>query len=112
MFKLLPGPQPKALQNKDSGDNKKKGDSQSPPKHARLTLAQTITETADGFDSVAGLAQFLAQPANVSMDGSGINHAFITADVAQQAIPLLHPAAPLNQRAQQFVLETGEMNDV
>src|SRR6266481_5048269 len=111
MFKLLPGSQPKALQNKSSGDDKKKGNSQSPPKHARLTFAQTIAETADGFDSVAGLAQFLAQPANVSIDGSGINHAFITPDVAQQSIPLLHPAAPLNKSAQQFVFETGEMND-
>src|SRR5207244_7091900 len=83
----------------------------SPPKHARLTFAQTIAETANGFDSVAGLAQFLAQPANVSIDGAGIDHAFITPDVAQQAIPFLHPAAPLNKSAQQFVFETGEMND-
>src|SRR6266481_9020352 len=111
MFKLLPGSQPEALQNKDSGDNKKKGDSESPPKHARLTFAQTIAETADGFDSVAGLAQLLAQPANVSIDGAGINLAFITPDVAKQAVPLLHPAAPLNKSAQQFVFETGEMND-
>src|SRR5207244_10105296 len=111
MLKLPPGPKVKALQNKSSGDDKKKGNSQSPPKHARLTFAQTIAETADGFDSVAGLAQFLAQPANVSIDGSGIDHAFITPDVAQQAIPLLHPAAPLNKSAQQFVFETGKMND-
>src|SRR6266513_5275367 len=112
MLKLLPGPQVKALQKKGSGDNKKEGDDcKSPPKHARLIFAQTIAETADSFDSVAGLAQFLAQPANVSIDGSGINHAFITPDVAQQAIPFLHPAAPLNKSAQQFVFETGEMND-
>ena len=47
----------------------------------------------------------------MSIDGSGIDHAFITPDVAQQAIPFLHPAAPLNKSAQQFVFETGEMND-
>src|ERR1700745_2801067 len=111
MLKLPPGPKVKALQNKGSGDDKKKGNSQSPPKHARLTFAQTIAETANGFDSVAGLAQLLAQPANMSINGAGINHAFITPDVAKQAIPLLHPAAPLNKSAQQFVLETGEMND-
>src|SRR5881275_3361474 len=111
MLKLLPGPQVKTLQHKASGDDKKKGNSKSPPKHARLTFAQTIAETADGFDSVAGLTQFLAQPANVSIDGSRINHAIITPDVAKQAIPLLHPAAPLNKSAQQFVFETGEMND-
>src|SRR6478672_10596941 len=111
MLKLPPGPKVEALQNKSNGDDKKKGNSQSPPKHARLTFAQTIAETADGFDSVAGLAQFFAQPANVSIDGSGINHAFITPDVAKKAIPFLHPAAPLNKSAQQFVFETGEMND-
>src|ERR1700720_1708162 len=111
MLKLPPGPKVKALQNISSGDDKKKGNSQSPPKHARLTFAQTIAETADGFDSVAGLAQFLAQPADVSIDGAGIDHAFITPNVAQQAVPLLHPAAPLNKSAQQFVFETGKMND-
>src|SRR5256886_16879050 len=108
MLKLPPGPKLNALQNKSSGHDKKKGNSQSPPKHARLTFAQTIAETADGFDSVAGLTQFLAQPANVSIDGSRINHAFITPDVAKQAIPLLHPAAPWDQRAQQLVFETCE----
>src|SRR2546423_15267983 len=111
MLKLPPGTLVKALQNKGSGDDKKKGDSKSPPRHARLILAQTIAETADGFDSVAGLAQLFAQPTDVSIDGAGINHAFITPDVAEQAVPLLHPAAPLNQSAQQFVFETGEMND-
>src|SRR4029077_13670873 len=69
-------------------------------------------ETADSFDSVPSLAQLLAQPPDVSVDGAGINHAFITPDVAKQAVPLLHPAAPLNKSAQQLVLETGEMNDV
>src|SRR5256886_17237178 len=98
MLKLPPGPKVKALQNKSSGDNKKKGDSQSPPKHARLTFAQTIAETADGFDSVAGLTQFLAQPANVSIDGSRINHAFITPDRAHGAIRLLPPAPPCSER--------------
>src|SRR5256886_16761736 len=112
MLKPPPGPKVKAMQNKGSGDDKKKGNSENPPKHARLTFAQTIAETADGFDSVAGLTQFLAQPANVSIDGSRINHAFITPDVAKQAIPILHPAAPLNKTAQQFVFETGQMNDI
>ena len=97
MLKLPPGPQVKALQNISSGDDKKKANSESPPKHARLAFAQTIAETTDSFDSVASLAQLLAQPADVSIDGAGIDHAFITPDVAEQAIPLLHPAAPLHQ---------------
>src|SRR6267378_4051557 len=111
MLKLPPGPKVKALQNKGGGGDKKKGNSQSPPKHARLTFAQTIAETADSFDSVASLAQLLAQPANVSIDRAGIDHAFITPNVAEQAVPLLHPTAPLNKSAQQFVFETGKMND-
>src|SRR6476620_6617223 len=110
MLKLPPGPKVKALQNKGSGDEKKKGDCQSPPKHARLIFAQTIAETTDSFDSVAGPAQLFAQPANVRVDGAGIDHAFITQNVAQQTVPLLHPAAPLNKSAQQFVFETGKMN--
>src|SRR5436190_13919597 len=111
MLKLLPGTQVKALQKKGSGENKKKCDCNNPPMHARLTFAQTIAKTADSFDSVASLAQFLAQPANMGIDGAGIDHAFITPDVAKQAVPLLHPAAPLHKSAQQFVFETGEMND-
>src|SRR5207302_2950763 len=96
---------------KGSGDDNKNPNSNDPPKHARLAFAQTIAETTDSFDSVASLAQLLAQPANVSIDGAGINHAFITPDVAKQAVPLLHPAAPLHKSAQQFVFETGKMND-
>src|SRR5438477_10541732 len=110
MFKLLPGTQVKALQKEGSGDDKKKCYCNNPPMHARLTFAQTIAKTADSFDSVASLAQFLAQPADVGIDGAGIDHAFVTPDVAEQAVPLLHPAAPLHQSAQQFVLEAGEMN--
>src|SRR6184192_1153019 len=105
MLKLLPGTQVKALQKKDSSDDKKKCDCNNPPMHARLTFAQTIAKTADSFDSVASLAQFLAQPADV-----GIDHAFVTPDIAEQAVPLLHPTAPLHQGTQQFVLEAGEMN--
>src|SRR5213595_1438328 len=111
MLKLLPGTQVKALQKKDSSDDKKKCDYNNPPMHARLTFAQTIAKTADSFDSVASLAQFLAQPADVGIDGASIDHAFVTPDIAEQAVPLLHPAAPLHQSAQQFVLEAGEMND-
>src|SRR5437660_757528 len=111
MLKLLPGSQPKALHVKGGSDDKKKCDCNNPPMHARLTFAQTITETTDSFDSVASLAQLLAQPADVSIDGAGIDDAFITPDVAEQAVPLLHPAAPLNKSAQQFVFEPGEMND-
>src|SRR2546430_14642703 len=111
MLKLPPGPKLNALQNKSSGHDKKKGNSQSPPKHARLTFAQTIAETADGFDSIAGLAQFLTQPADVGVDGAGIDHTFITPDVAEQTVAFLDAAAPLHQRAQQFVLEAREMND-
>src|SRR6266480_2915879 len=110
MVKLLPGSQPTALQVKGSGDDNKQSNSNNPPKHARLAFAQTIAETADSFDSVASLAQFLAQPADVGIDRAGIDHAFVTPDVAEQAVPLLHPAAPLHQSAQQFVLEAGEMN--
>src|SRR5438132_376397 len=111
MLKLLPGSQPKALQVKGSGDENKKSNSNNPPKHARLGFAQTIAETTDSFDSVASLAQLLAQAADMSIDGAGIDHAFITPDVAEQAVALLHPTAPLHQSAQQFVLEAGEMND-
>src|SRR5207244_11987565 len=110
MLKLLPGTQVKALQKKDCSDDEKKCDCNNPPMHARLTFAQTIAKTADSFDSVASLAQFLAQPADVGIDGAGIDHAFVTPDVAEQAVPLLHPAAPLHQGMQQFVFETGEMN--
>src|SRR5438132_14350527 len=110
MLKLLPGTQVKALQKKDCSDDEKKCDCNNPPMHARLTFAQTIAKTADSFDSVASLAQFLAQPADVGIDGAGIDHAFITPDVTEQAVPLLHPAAPLHQSTQQFVLEAGEMN--
>src|SRR5437868_12408479 len=110
MFKLLPGTQVKALQKEGSGDDKKKCYCNNPPMHARLTFAQTIAKTADSFDSVASLAQFLAQPANMRIDGAGINYAFITPDVAEEAISLLHPAAPLHQSAEQLVLEASEMN--
>src|SRR5439155_134154 len=110
MLKLLPGTQVKALQKKDSSDDKKKCDCNNPPMHARLTFAQTIAKTADSFDGVASLAQFFAQPADVGIDGTGIDHAFVTPDIAEQAVPLLHPAAPLHQSTQQFVLEAGEVN--
>src|SRR5439155_22911213 len=110
MLKHLPRAQPKPLHVKGSGDDKKKCDCNNPPMHARLTFAQTIAKTADSFDSVASLAQFLAQPADVGIDRAGIDHAFITPDIAEQTVPLLHPAAPLHQSTQQFVLEAGEMN--
>src|SRR5437763_12221024 len=110
MLKLLPGTQIKALQKKGGGDEKKKYDCNNPPMHARLTFAQTIAKTADSFDRVASLAQFLAQPADVGIDRAGIDHAFVTPDIAEQAVPLLHPAAPLHQSTQKFVLEAGVMN--
>src|SRR6266702_7550703 len=110
MLKLLPGTQVKALQKKGSGHDKKKCDCKNPPMHARLAFAQTIAKTADSFDSVASLAQFLAQPADVGIDRAGIDHAFVTPDIAEEAVPLLHPAAPLDQSAQQFVFEASEMN--
>src|SRR6266567_6076590 len=110
MLKFLPGAQPKALHVKGSGDDNKKPNSDNPPKHARLTFAQTIAKTANSFDSIASLAQFLTQPADVGIDRAGIDHAFVTPDIAEQAVPLLHPTAPLHQGTQQFVLEAGEMN--
>src|SRR5207244_13474355 len=110
MFKLLPGTQVKALQKEGSGDDKKKCYCNNPPMHARLTFAQTIAKTADSFDSVASLAQFLAQPADVGIDRAGIDHAFVTPDIAAQAVPLLHPTAPLHQGPQHFVLEAGELH--
>src|SRR5437667_4361244 len=105
MLKLLPGTQVKALQKKGSGDDKEKCDCKNPPMHARSTFAQTIAKTADGFDSVASLAQFLAQPADVGIDRAGIDHAFVTPDIAEEAVPLLHTAAPLHRSTQQFVFE-------
>src|SRR5205085_9273997 len=109
MFKLLPGTQVKALQKEGSGDDKKKCYCNNPPMHARLTFAQTIAKTADSFDSVASLAQFLAQPADVGIDGAGIDHAFVTPDVAEEAVPLLHPPAPLHTSSQRLVHGPGEM---
>src|SRR5215471_18657094 len=112
MFKILPWSQVNAPDKKDSAHrDDKQCDSKDPPKHARLTFAQTITETANGFDSIAGFAQFLAQPADVSVNGAGIDHTFVTPDIAEQAVALLNTAATLHQRTQQFVLETGEIND-
>src|SRR5438874_12771725 len=110
MFKLLPGTQVKALQKEGSGDDKKKCYCNNPPMHARLTFAQTIAKTADSFDSVTSLAQLLAQPVDVSIERAGIDHAFVTPDIAEQAVPLLHPTAPLHQGTQQFVLEAGELD--
>src|SRR5438105_5019666 len=110
MLKLLPRAQVNAPQKKGSGDDKKEYDCNNPPMHARLTFAQTIAKTADSFDRVASLAQFLAQPADVGIDGAGIDHAFITPDVAEEAVSLLHPASALHQSVQQFVFEAGEMN--
>src|SRR5437660_935175 len=104
MLKLPPRSQPKAPHVKGSGDDNKNPNSNDPPKHARLAFAQTIAETTDSFDSVASLAQLLAQPADVSIDGAGIDHAFITPDVAQQAaapseaVMTLNPAARLKAR--------------
>src|SRR5437773_11859500 len=98
MLKILPGLQVNALHVKDSGDDNKKPNCNNPPKHARLTFAQTIAETADGFDRIAGLAQFLAQPADVSVNCASIDHAFVTPDIAEQAVAFLDPAAPLHQR--------------
>src|SRR2546429_9738550 len=97
MLKLLPGSQPKALHVKGSSDDKKKCDCNNPPMHARLTFAQTIAKTADSFDSVASLAQFLAQPADVGIDRAGIDDAFVTPDMAEHAVPPLRPAAPWHQ---------------
>src|SRR5437763_2175511 len=111
MLEILPRPEVNALDKKGAAhDDDEERDSNNPPKHARLILAQTIAETTDSFDSVARFAQLLAQAADMSINGARINHAFITPDVAKQAIPLLHPAAPLHKSAQQFVLEAGEMN--
>src|SRR5205814_7457443 len=80
--------------------------------HARSTFAQTIAETTDGFDRVTGLAQFLPQSAHVSIDGAGVDHAFVTPDVAEQAIAFLNATAALHQGAQQFEFDAGEMHDL
>src|SRR4030095_3506312 len=110
MLKFLPGAQPEALHVKSSDDDNKKPNSKNPPKHARLTFAQTIAKTADSFDSIASLAQFLAQAADVGIARAVIDHASVPPDIAEEPVPLLHPAAPLHQSAQQFVFEAGEMN--
>src|SRR5205085_11349148 len=97
MLKLLPGTQVKALQKKDCSDDEKKCDCNNPPMHARLTFAQTIAKTADSFDLVASLAQFLAQSSYVGLDGAGLDQAYVTPDVAMLSVPLLHQAPPLHQ---------------
>src|SRR4026207_939951 len=86
--------------------------SKKPPMHARLTFAQTIAEAANGFDRVTGFAQFLPQSAHVRIDCAGVDHAFVTPDVAKETIAFLNAPAALHQGSQQLEFDAGEMHDL
>src|SRR5437016_13709805 len=110
MLEILPWLQVNAAEQQSSarGDCEEYN-SKNPPMHARSTFAQAIAETANSFDRITGPAQLLAQPANVSVNGTGIDHTFVAPNVAEQAIAFLNSPPPLHQRTEQFVLETGKM---
>src|ERR1043165_1266040 len=75
--------------------------SKKPPMHARSTFAQTIAEAANRFDRVTGFAQFLPQSAHMRIDCAGVDHAFVTPDVAEETIAFLNAPAALHQGSQQ-----------
>ena len=59
-------------------------------KSSALGFPQSITETADGFNRVTRLAQFLTQPAHVRIHCAGVNHAFVTPNLVKKPIAFLH----------------------
>src|SRR5262249_21303109 len=77
------------------------------PRH--LVFAEPVTETAHGFDRIAGFAQFFAQTTHVGVDSAGVDDAFVAPDVVAQFIAAMHAAPALDQGPQQFELEAGEM---
>src|ERR1700745_409149 len=113
MLEILPWSQINAPDDKGSaGRDNKQCNSKNPPMHARSTFAQTVAETANSFDRVAGLAQFLPQSTHMSINGTGVDYTFVTPDIAEQAIAFLNAAAALHQRAKQFEFDAGEMHDL
>src|SRR5438477_10917503 len=110
MLEILPWLQVNAPEQQSSarGDCEEYN-SKNPPMHARSTFAQAIAETANSFDRITGPAQLLAQPANVSVNGAGIDHTFVAPNVAEQGIAFLNSPPPLHQRTEEFVLGTGKM---
>jgi hypothetical protein len=51
--------------------------------HLKLSLAETIAETAHGFDSIAGRSEFFPQPSHMRVDGAGVDNAFVAPDVVE-----------------------------
>src|SRR5438093_11797805 len=75
-----------------------------------LIFPQPVTETAHSFDGVTGFAEFFAQAAHVRVHGACVDHTFVTPNLVQQPIAVLHAATALNQGLQQFELQAGEMH--
>src|SRR5689334_22820491 len=112
MLEILPRFHIETLeQNSSHRSDCEEDNSKKPPMHARLTFAQTIAEAANSFDRVTGLAQLLPQSAHVSIDCTGVDHAFVTPDVAEEPITFLNAPAALHQGAQQLEFDASEMND-
>jgi len=49
--------------------------------HPDLLFAEPITETAHGFNRVAGFTEFFAQAPYVCVHGAGVDHAFVAPHV-------------------------------
>src|SRR5205814_2452106 len=68
-------------------------------------FAKTITESAHGFDPVAGFAELFAQSPNVGVHRTRVDHTFISPNFVEQSIALLDAAAPLHQHPQKPELD-------
>jgi hypothetical protein len=73
-----------------------------------LLLAQPVAVSADGHDGVGRCPQLLAQPADMRIDRARVDRAFITPDLAQQMVALLHPPPPAHEFDQELELERRE----
>src|SRR5436853_6314845 len=80
------------------------------PKNTASFLAQAITKSAHALNDVPRFSKLLAKTANVSIDRSSVDYAFVTPHLVEQTIPLLHAAALLHQRPKKFELETGQLD--
>src|SRR4051812_48344440 len=67
-----------------------------------------ITKPTDGFNCVSGFAEFFSQPANVGIDRAGVDHAFITPDLVEQAVAFLDASLPPHQHAEELELDTRQ----
>src|SRR5438093_6955476 len=62
-----------------------------------IIFSQPITEAADGFNRVAGFAEFFAQAAHVRIHCACVDDAFVAPDFIQQPIAVLYAAPALHQ---------------